>query len=99
MAGEFYSNEARYRELEHSLGLEGRIHWFPEFIPDDRVRYFFGISDLIVQPYKTATQSGITQIAYHFEKPMVVTRVGGLAEIVPDGECGYAVAPEPTAIH
>ena len=98
VAGEFYSNEEKHRDLERSLGLEGRIHWFPEFIPDEKVRHYFCVADLIVQPYKTATQSGITQIAYHFEKPMVVTRVGGLAEIVPDGECGYVVEPQPEAI-
>ena len=98
VAGEFYSNEDKFWELERSLGLKGRIHWFDRFIPDDQVRHFFNVADLVVQPYKTATQSGITQIAYHFEKPMVVTRVGGLAEIVPDGECGYVVNPEPAAI-
>ena len=57
------------------------------------VRYYFCAADLIVQPYKTATQSGITQIAYHFEKPMLVTRVGGLPEIVPDGVAGYVTEP------
>lgn len=98
VAGEFYGNSDKYYELESYLGLRGRIHWFPEFIPDDRVRHYFNVADLVVQPYKTATQSGITQIAYHFEKPMVVTRVGGLAEIVPDGECGYVVDPAPESI-
>ena len=98
VAGEFYSNEEKYRELSHYLALENRIHWFPKFIPDNQVCHFFIVSDLIVQPYKTATQSGITQIAYSFDKPMVVTRVGGLAEIVPDGKCGYVVEPEPHAI-
>ena len=98
VAGEFYSNEEKYRELSHYLALENRIHWFPRFIPDNQVCHFFIVSDLIVQPYKTATQSGITQIAYSFDKPMVVTRVGGLAEIVPDGKCGYVVEPEPHAI-
>ena len=98
VAGEFYSNEEKYRGLAHYLALEERIHWFPEFIADNQVCHYFIVSDLIVQPYKTATQSGITQIAYSFDKPMVVTRVGGLAEIVPDGKCGYVVAPNPDAI-
>ena len=71
------------------MGLKGKITWHTSFIPDDRVRYYFSAADLIVQPYKTATQSGVTQIAYHFEKPMLVTNVGGLAEIVPDGKVGY----------
>jgi glycosyltransferase involved in cell wall biosynthesis len=62
------------------------------------VRIFFSAADLIVQPYKSATQSGVTQIAYHFEKPMLVTNVGGLKEIVPDGKCGYVVNTDPEEI-
>ena len=69
-----------------------------EFIPDGDLRKYFGASDLIVQPYKTATQSGVTQVAFHFEKPMLVTNVGGLGEIVHDGKMGYACAPEAKAI-
>ena len=98
VAGEFYGDSAKYYEMESYLGLRGRIHWFPEFIPDDKVRHFFNVADLVVQPYKTATQSGITQVAYHFCKPMVVTNVGGLPEIVPDGRCGYVVDPTPQSI-
>jgi len=56
------------------------------------------VADLVVQTYKTATQSGVTQIAYYFEKPMLVTDVGGLREIVPDGICGYVVKPEAVSI-
>lgn len=89
VAGEFYNNGEQYKQLEEELGLAGRILWHTHFIPDEQVRVYFSASDLIVQPYKTATQSGVTQIAYHFEKPMLVTDVGGLAEIVPDGKVGY----------
>ena len=89
VAGEFYNNGAQYSELEKELHLEGTIEWRTDFIPDDKVRYYFSAADLIVQPYKTATQSGVTQIAYHFERPMLVTDVGGLAEIVPNGKVGY----------
>lgn len=89
VAGEFYNNGEQYKELERELGLEGKIIWRTDFIPDDKVRYYFSAADMIVQPYKSATQSGVTQIAYHFEKPMLVTNVGGLAEIVPDGKVGY----------
>ena len=89
VAGEFYNNGAQYSELEKELQLEGKIAWRTDFIPDDKVRYYFSAADLIVQPYKSATQSGVTQIAYHFERPMLVTNVGGLAEIVPDGKVGY----------
>lgn len=98
VAGEFYNNGAQYSELEKQLGLQGKIAWHTNFIPDDQVRVYFSAADLIVQPYKTATQSGVTQIAYHFCKPMLVTNVGGLAEIVPDGKVGYVTEVDPKAI-
>ena len=94
MAGEFYSNAEYYEKLEQELGVAEHIVWYKEFVPADQVRYFFAAADLVAQPYKTATQSGITQIAYHFERPMLVTNVGGLAEIVPHGKVGYVVQPE-----
>ena len=98
VAGEFYSGSDKYFEMEKELGLEGMVIWKSDFVPDSEVRYCFGAADIIVQPYKSATQSGVTQIAYHFEKPMLVTDVGGLAEIVPDGKVGYVVKPEPEEI-
>ena len=94
VAGEFYSNAEYYEKLEQELGVAEHIVWYKEFVPADQVRYFFAAADLVAQPYKTATQSGITQIAYHFERPMLVTNVGGLAEIVPHGKVGYVVQPE-----
>lgn len=98
VAGEFYSGEERYMALEQSLGLQGAIVWDKRFIPNDEVKHYFAAADIVAQPYRTATQSGVTQIAYHFERPMLVTNVGGLAEIVPDGKAGYVVAPEKEAI-
>lgn len=98
IAGEFYSDGTKYHEQAKTLGIEDSIIWRSEFVSDSDVKYYFGAADLIVQPYKTATQSGVTQIAYHFEKPMLVTRVGGLAEIVPNGKVGYTVDPEIHAI-
>ena len=98
VAGEFYGNQEKYHQLAKELGVDDKVIWRSEFIPDDEVKYCFCAADLIVQPYKTATQSGVTQIAYHFERPMLVTKVGGLAETVPDGKSGYAVDPEPEAI-
>ncbi|MCQ2074249.1 MAG: glycosyltransferase [Bacteroidaceae bacterium] len=98
VAGEFYSGSDKYFEMEKELGLEGLIIWKSDFVPNSEVRYCFGAADLIVQPYKSATQSGVAQIAYHFEKPMLVTGVGGLAEIVPDGVAGYVVKPDATQI-
>ena len=98
VAGEFYNNSEKYFELEKQLGLEGKMIWRTDFIADEQVKNYFCASDIIVQPYKTATQSGVTQIAYHFEKPMLVTNVGGLPEIVPNGKVGYSVEPEAKVI-
>lgn len=98
VAGEFYNNAEKYEELEKELGLHGKIEWRTEFIPDERVRFYFSAADLIVQPYKSATQSGVTQIAYHFERPMLVTKVGGLAEIVPNGKVGYVCEVDRTSV-
>jgi len=94
VAGEFYEDAAPYMRLVSKYNLENDIIFFDHFIKDNEVPLFFSIADLIVQPYKTATQSGVTQIAFHYEKPMLVTDVGGLSEIVADGECGYVVKPE-----
>jgi len=98
VAGEFYEDETRYRNLVRESGLENDVIFYDHFIKDEDVRLFFSGADLVVQPYKSATQSGVTQIAYHFDKPMVVTDVGGLKEIVPDGKCGYVVQPDPKII-
>lgn len=94
IAGEFYEDETPYRDQIRKHGLEEEITIFNRFINDDEVTQFFSMADLVVQPYKSATQSGVTQIAFHFEKPMLVTDVGGLKEIVPHGKCGYTVKPE-----
>jgi D-inositol-3-phosphate glycosyltransferase len=94
VAGEFYSDRSEYTHMIEVLQLEERVVMHAEFIPDSRVAHYFNAADLVVQPYKTATQSGVTQIAYHFHKPMVVTNVGGLAEIVPHGVAGYVVNPD-----
>jgi D-inositol-3-phosphate glycosyltransferase len=98
IAGEFYEDPSPYLKLISDNNLKDEIILFDRFINDDEVRYFFSASELVVQPYKSATQSGVTQIAYHFDKPMVVTDVGGLKEIVPDGRCGYVVKCDPEAI-
>lgn len=98
IAGEFYEDEQKYRTQIEELGLSDRIVVRNEFIPDGDLRKYFGAADLIVQPYKTATQSGVTQVAFHFEKPMLVTNVGGLGEIVHDHKMGYACEPTAEAI-
>lgn len=98
VAGECYEGWSPYQQIIEENGLSGRVHLYTDFIPAERVRVFFSAADLVVQPYRSATQSGISQIAYHFEKPMIVTDVGGLPEIVTDGVSGYVVGPEPGAI-
>jgi glycosyltransferase involved in cell wall biosynthesis len=98
IAGEFYDQREPYEKQIADLGLAGRLNMFTEFIPNEEVRYYFSAADLVVQPYHNATNSGITQLAYHFEKPMVVTNVGGLAEVVPDGRTGFVAEPEPASI-
>lgn len=98
VAGEFYSDSKPYFDIIEKHKLNDRVVLHQKFIPDPEVKYYFGLADIIVQPYKTATQSGVTQIAYHFEKPMLVTNVGGLAEIVPHQKVGFVVEPEPKEI-
>ena len=98
IAGEFYEHEDKYRTQIAANGLTERVILRNEFIPDGDLRKYFGAADLIVQPYKTATQSGVTQVAFHFEKPMLVTNVGGLGEIVHDHQMGYACEPNAQAI-
>lgn len=98
IAGEYYENSRPYTDLIDRLKLHDRVVVCTDFIADTEVKYYFCASDLIVQPYKSATQSGVTQIGYHFDKPMLVTDVGGLAEIIPHGKAGYVVKPEVPAI-
>ncbi|MGA1978333.1 MAG: glycosyltransferase [Bacteroidales bacterium] len=98
IAGEFYDSDAPYKEMIREYGIGDEIILCDRFIRDDEVAAFFCAADIVVQPYRSATQSGVTQIAYHFDTPMIVTDVGGLNEIVPDGKCGYVVRPEPLDI-
>lgn len=98
VAGEFYENPQPYLESIIKLKLEGLVELRTGFIPDNEVRNYFSVADIVAQPYRSATQSGVSQIAYHFEKPMLVTNVGGLAEIVPDGKVGYVVEVSPKQI-
>jgi glycosyltransferase involved in cell wall biosynthesis len=98
VAGEFYENPEPYLHLISKLKLESYVELRTLFIPDNEVRNYFSVADIVAQPYRSATQSGVSQIAYHFEKPMLVTNVGGLAEIVPHGKVGYVVNVEPKQI-
>ena len=98
VAGEFYTARGPYLNRIADNGLQDEVLLHDRFIPDDDVKYYFSAADFVVQPYKTATQSGVTQIAYQFCVPMVVTKVGGLAEIVPDGRVGYVCEPTPEGV-
>ena len=94
VAGEFYIDEKPYIESIEKLGLTDSIVLHTNFIANDAIVNYFCASDIVAQPYKEATQSGVTQIAYHFDKPMITTNVGGLSEMVPDGKVGYVVEPD-----
>ena len=98
VAGEFYDNIDFYLDLINELDIDSNIILKSDFIDERDVKNYFCASDMITQTYRTATQSGVTQIAYHFERPMLVTDVGGLAEIVPHKKVGYVTTQEPKNI-
>lgn len=92
VAGEFYASREKYMPLVEALGDRVVLH--DRFVPDEEVKYYFSAADAVILPYRSATQSGVTQVAYNFRVPMIVSNVGGLAEIVPDDRVGYVVAPD-----
>jgi len=98
VAGEFYEDSKPYLKLIEDGAIKNSVILRTEFIPDQEVKYFLSAADLVVQPYRNATQSGVTPLAYHFEKPMIVTNVGGLPTLVPDGKAGLITEPQPEAI-
>lgn len=89
VAGEFYEDRTYYDDIIKELNLQDKVILTNSFIDNDDIKYYFGASDIIAQTYRSATQSGVAQIAYHFERPMLVTNVGGLSEIVPNGKVGF----------
>lgn len=94
IVGEFYDDREPYLQLIKDLGIENKVKLRDEYVPNEKVSTFFSSSDVVVLPYVSATQSGIVQIAYAFEKPVVTTNVGGLPEAVKDGETGFVVPSE-----
>ena len=98
IAGEYYGDKEFYEEIIARQKLQDRVHLFTDFIPNDEVPVYFSVADVVMLPYRSATQSGITQVAYYFEKPMIATRVGGLPEAIPEGKTGFLAEPTPTAI-
>lgn len=98
IAGEFYEDQREYEQLIQDLGIKELLILRTDFIPDNEVRNYLCAADFVIQPYRHATQSGITPLAYHFEKPMLVTNVGALPSMVPDSKVGLVVEPTPEAI-
>lgn len=98
VAGEFYEDEKPYLEQIKTLGIEKSVILRTNFIPDSEVRYYLCSADAVIQPYRNATQSGVTPLAYHFEKPMIVTNVGSLPDLVPDRKAGLVCEPEPASL-
>ena len=98
IAGEFYEEAGPYREQIERLGIGDLLIQRTDFIPDSEVKYYLCAADAVVQPYRNATQSGVTPLAYHFEKPMIVSNVGGLPALVPHEKVGLVAEPEPRAL-
>ncbi len=97
VAGEFYEDPAPFKKLVRQLGIEAQVTFFDDYIPNERVPYFFSAADVVVLPYRSATQSGIVPVCYHYEKPVIATTVGGLPEVVTPGQTGMLVPPEDPA--
>jgi glycosyltransferase involved in cell wall biosynthesis len=98
IAGEFYEDEKPYQQLIDKLGFRDDLILRTDFIPDSEVKYYLCAADAVVQPYRNATQSGVTPLAYHFEKPMIVTNVGGLPSLVPHEQTGLVAEPNAQSI-
>ena len=98
IAGEFYDNKEEYESIISKNNLTNSLYLRTQFIDNTEVKYYLGASDFVIQPYKHATQSGVTPLAYHFEKPMLVTNVGGLAGLVPHLKVGVVTEPNAHAI-
>jgi glycosyltransferase involved in cell wall biosynthesis len=98
IAGEFYEDRKLYDDLIAELNIADQLILRTEFISDSEVAYYLSAADFVIQPYRNATQSGVTPLAYHFEKPMLVTNVGGLPDLVPDGKVGLIAEPDATSI-
>jgi len=98
IAGEFYDNEKNYAELLNAPSIKDKLILHTHFIPNNEVKYFLCAADCVIQPYRSATQSGVTPLAYHFEVPMIVTNVGGLPSMVADKKTGLIAAPTAESI-
>ena len=98
IAGEFYKDKQLYLDQIEQYGLKEQVILHGKFIPNEAVKQYFSAADLVALPYRDATQSGVTQVSFHFEVPTLVTNVGGLSEVIPDKKAGYVVEPSGKAI-
>lgn len=98
IAGEFYEDRKFYDDFIEQLNIQEQLILKTDFIPDSEVKYYLCAADAMVQPYRNATQSGVTPLAYHFEVPMIVTNVGGLPSLVPHNKVGLVCQPHPDSI-
>lgn len=98
VAGDFYEDRKNYEPLLTELINEGRLILHGQFIPDSRIHYYFCAANVCVQPYRNATNSGVSMVSYFYGLPVIATRVGGLPEIIPHGQCGLLSDAEPDAI-
>lgn len=98
VTGEFYEDSEPYLDIIREHKLENRVHLHTKFISNDDVKVYFSAADVVAQPYRSATQSGVSQVAYHFENPMIITNVGGLSELVPHQKAGLVCEPNPEGI-
>ncbi|MFT4155442.1 glycosyltransferase [Parafilimonas sp.] len=98
VAGEFYNDRKLYDDIIEKHQLQPNILLHTNFIADSEVKYYLSAADFVIQPYRSATQSGVTPLAYHFEKPMLVTNVGGLPSLVPDEKVGLVAEPNAESI-
>jgi glycosyltransferase involved in cell wall biosynthesis len=96
VVGEFYDDPKPYLEQVKKLGIEDKVRVINQFVPNEEVANYYQVSDVVILPYRSATQSGILNVAYGFYKPVIVTDVGGLAEFVDEGETGYVIKPDST---
>ena len=98
VAGEFYEDRKMYDDLIEKLNIKSSLILRTDFIADSEVKYYVSAADFVIQPYRNATQSGVTPLAYHFEKPMLVTNVGGLPSLVPDKKVGIVCEPDAVSV-
>ncbi|HET7307840.1 MAG TPA: glycosyltransferase [Gammaproteobacteria bacterium] len=94
IVGEFWQGEDEYKDLVTNLDLVGNVEFVPRYVPEEEASSYFQRADFVILPYRSATGSAVTGLAYNFDKPVVVTNVGGLPDVVVEGETGFIVPPE-----